>query len=94
MADPNWTARFETVGDLYYRATSRLRPGKSEPMAAGRDANSDENRARFDEWLVMRGWYAAIDRIAELEARVAHLETSLKEADRELNEYHPDRNGR
>ena len=94
MSAPNWTARFETVGELYRRETGYLRPGKDEPAATGRDSCSDENRARFDEWLVMHGWYAAIDRIAELEARVADLETSLDEASSELEEYHPDRNGR
>ncbi len=74
MSSPNYTARFEVVGDLYYRATGRLRPGKSEPMATGRDSNDSENRARFDEWVATKCWDAAIDRIIELQARVEELE--------------------
>ena len=39
---------YEAVGELYYRATGRLRPGKSEPLGTGRDSNDQENRDRFD----------------------------------------------
>lgn len=65
--------RFEALGELYYRATGYLRPGKSEPMETGRSANSDENRERFEQWLVSHGWTAALDRIVELERKVEDL---------------------
>lgn len=62
----NHAERFETVGDLYYRDTGYLRPGKDEPAVTGRDSNSDENRERFEQWLVTRFFGCALDRIAEL----------------------------
>lgn len=70
----NHTARFEVVGDLYYRHSGRLRPGKSEPPETGRDSSSPENRAAFDEWMATLCFGAALDRIAELEATVERLE--------------------
>jgi hypothetical protein len=48
------TDRFELVGRLYYSATGYLRPGKSEPLETGRDANSDENRERFENYCATR----------------------------------------
>jgi hypothetical protein len=70
----NYTARFETVGDLYYRHSGRLRPGKSEPMATNGDSSDPENQAAFDEWMATLCFGAALDRIAELEEKVSVLE--------------------
>ncbi len=69
MKPINYTARFETVGDLYRRHSGRLRPGKDEPAEMNRDSSSPENRAAFDEWCATLCFGAALDRIAELEAR-------------------------
>lgn len=69
----NPTARFEALGDLYYRATGHLRPGKDEPMETRRDSNSDENRERFERWLATSAFTAALDRIVELEAEIDEL---------------------
>jgi len=73
------TARFEALGDLYYRATGYLRPGKDEPAATGRDSNSDENRERFEQWMTLHGWTAALDRIVELSRLVEELEADWRE---------------
>lgn len=64
------TQRFETVGDLYYRHSGRMRPGKSEPLETNRDSSDPENKAAFDEWMVTFCFGAALDRIAELEERL------------------------
>ncbi len=61
------TQRFEVVGELYRKATGRLRPGKSVPPECGYDSSSDENRERFEQWLATSGFTDAIDRIAGLE---------------------------
>lgn len=70
MKPINHTARFETVGDLYYRHSGRLRPGKDSPPACGHDSSSPENRAAFDEWCATLCFGQALDRIAELEAEL------------------------
>jgi glucose-6-phosphate isomerase len=70
----NALVRFEVVGDLYYRRFHRLRPGKDEAAATGRDSNDEENRAQFDEWAAMQLFKDALDRIAELEERVRSYE--------------------
>ncbi len=70
------TARFETVGALCYRHSGRLRPGKSESMETNRDSSDPENRAAFDEWMATLCFGAALDRIAELEAKIERLEGS------------------
>ena len=81
MADTiNYAARFEAIGDLYYRATGYLRPGKAEPPETGRESNSDENRGRFEQWLATRGFSDAIDRIVELEAKVQQMEAWAESA--------------
>lgn len=67
--------RFEAVGDLYYARHHRLRPGKSESPATYRDANDDENRAQFENWLAMNAFSDAIDRIVELERKLADQPT-------------------
>lgn len=59
--------RFETLNDLYYKATGFLRPGKSVPPECGYDSSSEENQARFENWVATRAFTDAIDRIAELE---------------------------
>jgi hypothetical protein len=64
------TARFETVGSLYYRHSGRMRPGKDSPPGTGHDSSSPENRAEFDEWMATLCFGAALDRIAELEAAI------------------------
>ena len=73
----NSTQRFETVGDLYRRATGFLRPGKSVAPECGYDSSSDENRERFETWLATRGLTDALDRIAELEHKIGSLERRL-----------------
>jgi hypothetical protein len=70
----NYTQRFETVGDLYRRHSGRLRPGKDEPTEFNRDSSSPENRAAFDEWMATLCFGAALDRIAELEAKLEALD--------------------
>jgi hypothetical protein len=67
------TRRFEIVGELYRAATGYLRPGKDEPAVTGRDANSDENRERFEQWIASKFYTAALDKIAELEDEVTRL---------------------
>jgi hypothetical protein len=63
----NSVQRFETVNDLYRRATGFLRPGKSVAPECGYDGNSEENQARFENWVATRAFTGAVDRIAELE---------------------------
>jgi hypothetical protein len=48
--DENANERFERIGEMYYRDTGFLRPGKSEPAETGRESNSAENICRFDSW--------------------------------------------
>ncbi len=73
------TARFETVGDLYYRHSGRLRPGKSEPLVTNRDSSSPENVAAFDEYMATRCFGDALDRIAQLAAEVEALRSRLED---------------
>jgi hypothetical protein len=61
------TEHYECVGDLYYRATHHLRPGKSEAPETGRDSSSPENVARFESWFREHAFSDAIDRIVLLE---------------------------
>lgn len=61
------TEHYECVGELYYRATHYLRPGKSEAPVTGRDSNSPENVARFESWFREHAFSDAIDRIVRLE---------------------------
>lgn len=72
--------RFETIGDLYYRRHSRLRPGKSDVL---RYSNSDENRTLFDQWFATHAFTDAIDRVAVLTDKVKALEDQIEET----NEY-------
>ena len=71
--------RFELVNALYYAATGYLRPGKSEPLETGRDANSDENRERFEN-------YCATRLLADALAKVHELEIDLDAARCEAND--------
>lgn len=73
MPKIDYTARFETVGALYYRYSGRLRPGKSEPLETNRDSSSAENRAAFDEWMATLCFGAALDRIAQLENQIDEM---------------------
>lgn len=41
--------RFERIGDVYYRETGWLRPGKSMSMESGH--SMEEQQAEWDEWL-------------------------------------------
>lgn len=77
---PDYTARFETVATLYYRAFGRLRPGKSEPLATNRSSDDPENRAQFDEWAATRLFGEALDEIDR-------LNRALADADEELEQY-------
>ncbi len=63
----SFTRRFETVNDLYYRATGFLRPGKSVAPECGYDSNSEENQARFENWFATRAFIDAVDRVSDLE---------------------------
>lgn len=45
--DENANARFERIGEAYYRDTFHLRPGKSDPE---RNTSDPENVKRFDDW--------------------------------------------
>ena len=58
---------YEGGGELYYRATRCLRPGKAEAPETGRDSNSPENVARFESWFREHAFSDAIDRIVRLE---------------------------
>lgn len=40
-------SEFERLGDLYYRATGHLRPGKDDPFEY---SNSAENNERYEQW--------------------------------------------
>lgn len=75
------TQRFETVNDLYYRTTGRLRPGKSVAPEQGYDSSSEENVALFENWVATRAFTDAVDHVAILEARMADLVVRLEEAD-------------
>lgn len=70
MSKPDYIARFELVGELYYRRFHRLRPGKDEPPASYRNANTDENRAQFDAWAVNHLFTDLLDYTLKLEARL------------------------
>lgn len=67
-------ARFEILGDLYYRAHLRLRPGKDDPL---RDSSEPENRAAFDLFLREHALDAALDRIDQLNDKIEKLEKEL-----------------
>lgn len=73
------TERFEIINDLYYRRYSCLRPGKSESPETGRDANSDENKTRFDQWFATQAFTEAIDRIATLNLEIEEAQASWNE---------------
>ncbi len=77
------TIRFETIGSLYYSRYHRLRPGKSEAPETYRDSNDEENREQFDQWFATKAFTDAIDRIFELEEKVADLDGQLEQATRE-----------
>lgn len=78
MKPISYTSRFETVGDLYYRHSGRLRPGKDSPPGSGRDSSSPENKAVFDDWAATLCFGQALDRIAELEAVIAKLRADIE----------------
>lgn len=70
--------RFEAIAGLYYGRFRRLAPGKSEAIETGRDSNSDENREQFRAWRQSdQAFIDAIDRIVELDHKVAELECRL-----------------
>ncbi len=68
--NPDWTARFELIGALYYRETGRLRPGKDEARGMNRDSSDPENRARFDEWAATKMFNALLDHAITTEAKL------------------------
>jgi hypothetical protein len=63
-------ARFEVVGELYYRRTGRMRPYKAEPLASGHDSMSKENLARFELWMQRDAFWDAVDYIVKLKAGI------------------------
>lgn len=72
--------RFEAIAALYHRRFHRLAPGKSEALESYRDSNDDENRAQFAKWRASNDSFLdAIDRIIELDHKVAELECRLDE---------------
>lgn len=71
------TERFEVIGDLYYGRYGRLRPGKSEAPETYRDANDEENRQQFDNWIATRAFTDAIERIGGLEEQVKEYQNEL-----------------
>jgi hypothetical protein len=83
---PNAAQRYETVNDLYYRATGRMRPGKDVPPACGYDSSSEENQARFENWVATSAFTDAVDRIAELEASVTKLGSRIDDLEERLGE--------
>jgi hypothetical protein len=76
--------RFETVNDLYHRATGFLRPGKSVPPECGYDSSSEENQARFENWVATRAFTDAVDRVSDLENKHADALSRLEEAGLEV----------
>lgn len=74
----NSVQRFETVNDLYRRATGFLRPGKSVAPECGYDSSSEENQARFENWVATCAFTDAVDRIADLERS---LEMATRDGD-------------
>jgi hypothetical protein len=63
-------ARFEIIGELYYRRTGRMRPGKAEPLATGHDSMSEENFDRFESWIQRDALWDAIDYIIKLKTGI------------------------
>ena len=73
---PDWTARYELIGALYYRATGRLRPGKDEAPEMNRDSSDPENRARFDEWAATKMFNALLDHAIATEEKLKRCNDS------------------
>jgi hypothetical protein len=71
---PDWIARFELVGSLYYRETGRLLPGKDEPPGTGRDSYDEENVSRYEEWAATKLFSALLDHAIALESRIERLD--------------------
>ena len=46
--DENALTQFERIGELFYRETGHLRPGKDDPRE---DTSSFENQERFRAWF-------------------------------------------
>ncbi len=61
---------FEGIGRLYYRRFHRLRPGKDEPMASGRNSMDDDNLRQFRDWIKHQAMDDALARIDELESAI------------------------
>ena len=79
----NALTRFETIGNLYYRRYSRLRPGKLSPFE---DTSSDENRTQFDQWFATQSFTDAIDRIEFLEKQLQGLAEHIEKLNDQLDE--------
>lgn len=64
--DQRILARFETMGDLYYKRFRRLRPGKDEPIGLYRDSNDVDNVAQFDGWAKSTALNDALDELTKI----------------------------
>lgn len=75
MSDPYQDANaiFEGIGQLYSARFHRLRPGKDEGAATGRDSMDDDNVRQFSEWVKHEALDDAVRRIDQLEAQLSAL---------------------
>ena len=78
MSDPYQDANaiFEGIGRLYHARYHRLRPGKDESAATGRDSMDDDNIRQFSDWIKHEALHDAIRRIDQLEAQLSALSES------------------
>lgn len=69
MTPTNHTGRYEALAELYCRRTGSMAPGKSAPMESGEDTSREENRARWEDWLVSRAWNDVLDELVRLRSK-------------------------
>ena len=70
--------RFEIIGEMYYRRFHRLRPGKDESAASGRDSNEAENAEQFQQWRLSDQFIEdCIETISRLNCQITKLEAQL-----------------
>jgi hypothetical protein len=75
MSDNLANERFEIIGDLYFRHTGFMRPGKD---SRNYDTSSPENRERFDQWRDDSLAYCAVERLVQLETVHTELLAALE----------------
>jgi hypothetical protein len=75
MSDPYQDANaiFEGIGRLYSARFHRLRPGKDEGAATGRDSRDEDNIRQFSDWIKHDALFDAVRRIDQLEAQLSAL---------------------